>query len=308
MGAKRDFALLKHGHSLGDLDDLDITSPSDNSLLQYDSASGTWQDASLASFNSQLDHGALTGLGDDDHTQYHTDARALTWLGTRSTTDLPEGTRLYFTDERAQDAVGLNLVDSSSVDFTYNDGAGTITAVTINANPTGTIGLTAVNGTAATPMRSDAAPALSQAIAPTWTGTHTFSPASGRTTFNAVADDFAFAAVGSSTVGQSYGFFCQAGTNSSDRSFNIFSAATGNRDYMVIRGDGRISFGNTTDNPTYRFLGTGTIELGGTTTGAQTATFTATNKPGSGTAGPIAWLPVILADGSTAGYIPIFGA
>ena len=43
------------------------------------------------------------------------------------------------------------------------------------ANPTATIGLSAANGTAATAMRSDAAPALSQAITPTWTGTHTFS-------------------------------------------------------------------------------------------------------------------------------------
>lgn len=30
------------------------------------------------------DHGALTGLADDDHPQYHTDARALTWLGARA--------------------------------------------------------------------------------------------------------------------------------------------------------------------------------------------------------------------------------
>lgn len=30
-----------------------------------------------------IDHGAdVGGLGDDDHTQYHTDARAATWLGT----------------------------------------------------------------------------------------------------------------------------------------------------------------------------------------------------------------------------------
>ena len=44
------------------------------------------------------------------------------------------------------------------------------------ANPTGTIGLTAVNGSnlTTTAMRSDAAPALSQSIAPTWTGLHTF--------------------------------------------------------------------------------------------------------------------------------------
>jgi len=49
-------------------------------------------------------------------------------------------------------------------------------------NPTATIGLSAVNGTASTAMRSDGAPALSQAIAPTWTGAHTFN--AGLTTTN----------------------------------------------------------------------------------------------------------------------------
>lgn len=44
------------------------------------------------------------------------------------------------------------------------------------ANPTASVGLTAVNGSAATYMRSDAAPALSQSIVPTWTGVHTFTP------------------------------------------------------------------------------------------------------------------------------------
>lgn len=43
------------------------------------------------------------------------------------------------------------------------------------ANPSVTVGLTAKNGTAATVMRSDAAPAIDQAIAPTWTGVHTFT-------------------------------------------------------------------------------------------------------------------------------------
>lgn len=75
------------------------------------------------------DHGLLGGLGDDDHVQYHTDARALTWLGTRSTTDLPEGSNLYFTDERAQDAVGSIIADSVDIDFTYDDGAPSITGV-----------------------------------------------------------------------------------------------------------------------------------------------------------------------------------
>lgn len=155
-----------------------------------------------------ISHSNLTNLGADDHTQYHTDARALTWLGTRSTTDLAEGSNLYYTnarfdtqlatksttdltegsnlyyttarfntafssksttdltegtnlyytaarfntafsaksttdlvegsnlyytDERAQDAVGTALTDTSSVDFTYNDGGNTISAVVIPA-------------------------------------------------------------------------------------------------------------------------------------------------------------------------------
>jgi hypothetical protein len=53
-------------------------------------------------------------------------------------------------------------------------GCNTIAGVTY-ANPTGTIGLSAVNGVATTAMRSDGAPALSQAISPTWTGSHVFT-------------------------------------------------------------------------------------------------------------------------------------
>jgi hypothetical protein len=46
------------------------------------------------------------------------------------------------------------------------------------ANPTALVGIVSVPGVAATVMRSDGAPALSQAIVPTWTGAHTFSAAS----------------------------------------------------------------------------------------------------------------------------------
>lgn len=53
--------------------------------------------------------------------------------------------------------------------------------------------------------------------------------------------------------------------------------------------------------------GAGTVAIqvdASATTGAQTATFTATNKPGSGTTAPSAWLPVS-ADGTTY-YIPLW--
>lgn len=49
------------------------------------------------------------------------------------------------------------------------------------SNPTGVVGLTAVNGVATTAIRSDGAPALSQAIAPTWTSQHIFTPGTSTT-------------------------------------------------------------------------------------------------------------------------------
>ena len=42
-----------------------------------------------------------------------------------STTDIEEGTNLYFTDERAQDAVGNNVSGSNSLSAVYTDSAGT---------------------------------------------------------------------------------------------------------------------------------------------------------------------------------------
>lgn len=45
-----------------------------------------------------------------------------------STSNLPEGSNLYFTNERAQDAVGNILTNSSQVTFNYNDIANTISA------------------------------------------------------------------------------------------------------------------------------------------------------------------------------------
>lgn len=79
----------------------------------------------------------------------------------------------------------LALADSAlqsgdNVSLLVND-AGYITSASlpVGANPTASVGLAAVNGVAATFLRSDGAPALSQAIAPTWTATHLWSPTAG---------------------------------------------------------------------------------------------------------------------------------
>ncbi|MFH1619389.1 MAG: hypothetical protein ABIG11_05740, partial [bacterium] len=66
------------------------------------------------------------------------------------------------------------------------------------ANPTASVGLSAVNGSATTAMRSDAAPALSQAIVPTWTGAHTFS---NTATFGIKVSSNAYLATAGGNVG-----------------------------------------------------------------------------------------------------------
>lgn len=50
------------------------------------------------------------------------------------TDDIAEGTALYFTDERSQDAIGSILVDSATIDLTYSDATPSITAAVINGS------------------------------------------------------------------------------------------------------------------------------------------------------------------------------
>ena len=76
-------------------------------------------------------------------------------------------------------AATIRLTIPSNVSFFTNDsGYGSSSA----ANPTASVGLSAINGAATTFMRSDGAPAVDQTIVPTWTGLHQFSVAGASTT------------------------------------------------------------------------------------------------------------------------------
>lgn len=58
-----------------------------------------------------------------------------------------------------------------------------LTGLPSGANPTASVGTSITNGSASTFMRSDGAPQINQAMSPTWSGNHTFSPSSGNTFF-----------------------------------------------------------------------------------------------------------------------------
>ena len=74
------------------------------------------------------------------------------------------------TNDGSGSGLDADLLDGHDTSYFATSGS-----VPVGANPTGTIGLSTVNGSAATFLRSDAAPPLSVAITPTWTNVHTFS-------------------------------------------------------------------------------------------------------------------------------------
>lgn len=158
------------------------------------------------------------------------------------------------------------------------------------ANPTGTIGLTAVNGSAATAMRSDGAPALSQAIAPTWTALHTWN--SGTTAGNLILLDMA--QPGSAGTRDSHwlqlrGTSFDTGGHNAD--WRFFVDVTSNAAASTWRLQTRIDAASFADAFTVTDGGAGVFagsisasNLSGTNTGDQTITLSG-DVSGIGTAG-----------------------
>jgi hypothetical protein len=131
-------------------------------------------------------------------------------------------------------------------------------AATTFANPTGSIGLTAVNGSATTAMRSDAAPALSQSITPTWSALHTFTGGITTTGTNAL-----------SLSGDATTTSVNLGTGAGVKTVGIGSTNSTSTT-NINAGSGGVNINNNNSQPVNINSGssTGTITIGGS--GTQT--------------------------------------
>lgn len=137
-----------------------------------------------------------------------------------------------------------------------NGGTGQTALSALTANPSAVVGSAAVNGSASTFMRSDAAPAIDLTAAYTWTGVHTYSSTAPRNIFSDTSQG---------TDLKNFDFFLDAGvftgrtrTDADGAGFNWLAVTRG-----ALATISNISLGNATNNPTYTFNGSGTVSTGG---------------------------------------------
>lgn len=216
------------------------------------------------------------------------------------------------------DVSGLSTVAHTGA---YADLSGT-PSIPTGANPSGLIGMAAVNGVAGTWLRSDGLHAIDPAIAPTWTGAWTFTPsgANPTVTFNkgSTSPTLQFNSPAATQVTPLS--FLQTGQTqwqiyqpASSNDFRIYSFSRG--DTIIINKDGGVLFNGAGagDVVTISAGAANSLVVGGISAGTavvrfntQVTTGTATPtlgtvKPGANTAAS-KWLPVSI-DGTTM-YIP----
>lgn len=151
---------------------------------------------------------------------------------------------------------GGNHLNYTASTNTYSCGTTNLSGITGLANPTGSLGLTAVNGSATTAMRSDGAPALDITIAPTWTGIHKWSLAEPRLELSESDQGsdlklWDFDLNGAVLTGRTR-------TDADGAGVNWLSVTRGTTTAISV-----ISLGNATSNPNFTYLGSGSFTVSG---------------------------------------------
>lgn len=136
---------------------------------------------------------------------------------------------------------------TGSAALLFNSTCAPIPTVPTVANPSASVGLTAVNGSTGHFMDAGSAPPLSQSISPAMTGNWAFQPSGGTAFVVSGASGGVFATIinGSSTNNQSDGERVNSGTQQSDYAVYVGNEAL-TQSFWEVRGDGSILAGAAT--------------------------------------------------------------
>ena len=155
-----------------------------NDGVQYGRQSGAWTTIASSAIGPAtvpplMDGTAAVGTSPlyarQDHVHPSDTSRAsVSYVDTQDALRAPLASPVFTGDPRAPTPVSTDNDTSIATTAFVKSAVAAVGGVTLG-NPTNTIGLTAVNGSGSTALYSNSAPALSQAIAPTWTGAHAWS-------------------------------------------------------------------------------------------------------------------------------------
>lgn len=188
-------------------------------------------------FLSRTGYRLVTATTNANLTGVITSVGNATSVGSLTTALIPEVTNLYFTDERAQDAVGTILTDTATIDFTYTDATPTITADLKNTTVSaGTYGSSTQVGTftvdAQGRLTAASNVAISGFVSSTLTNTHIFVGNAGNVATDvALSGDATLANTGALTLANtavaagSYGSASSVGTFTVDSKGRLTAAS-----------------------------------------------------------------------------------
>lgn len=196
---------------------------------------------------------------------------APTWSTTTIPNDSVLGDLWYGSAAHVISALAGNT--TAAKQFLTQTGTGSVSAAPVwgtiaagdlpanGANPTALVGLTAVNGSATTWMRSDGAPAIDQTIAPTWTASHTFTKSGGGNAAGvqliAAVPALTFENTTGGTDAKWWDIVGSSATSLSFRAINDAQSAANT--WLSVTRNGvnitAVNYGNSANIPTHTFRG-----------------------------------------------------
>jgi hypothetical protein len=122
---------IQNGYEMDELHNVAAQNPSNGDILQYVTSTGLWTKVA----------GSTTNISEGTNL-YYTAARFNSAFAGKTTTDLTEGTNLYFTNARARGAISLTTTGTSGA-ATYNSTTGVLNIPNYADTDTG---ITSLNG------------------------------------------------------------------------------------------------------------------------------------------------------------------